>query len=106
MHFKNTCSPIYQGVILVKTITKSKKMEKKKINFSDIKGMLSKDQMKSIKGGSIGDPSCAHPAKNCSYTDGYGHVQTSGVCGSYESNCACFSTINPGFMYFNGTCTH
>jgi len=79
-------------------------MEKKKINFSNIKGMLSNDQMKSIKGGSVGDPVCGG-AKPCNYTDAYGTPQT-GKCGSYELTCACYSTINPGYMYFNGSCTH
>lgn len=34
-------------------------MEKKKIGFSDIKSMLTRDQMKQIKGGSGGNPNCA-----------------------------------------------
>ncbi|WP_158994696.1 hypothetical protein [Mucilaginibacter sp. L196] len=71
-------------------------MEKKKINFSDIKGMLSKDQMKSIKGGSAGDPGCG---TSCTvYLNGGG--QTGGVCGTWDNQCACFSSVSPGYQQF------
>jgi len=52
-------------------------MEKKKINFSNIKGMLSNDQMKTIKGGSSGNLACGtwcwidhDPNGSCGYANG------------------------------------
>ncbi|WP_158994694.1 hypothetical protein [Mucilaginibacter sp. L196] len=68
-------------------------MEKKKINFSNIKGMLSNDQMKSIKGGSAGDPGCGTV---CTINLDNGRTEP-GICGTYESTCACFAT---GYIQF------
>jgi len=80
-------------------------MEKKKINFSDIKGMLSKDQMKSIKGGSIGDPSCGGDTLCTYFANG---VAKTGECGSYGTPtnfvCVCYSPT-PGYMNFDSSCT-
>ena len=55
-------------------------MEKKKINFSNIKGMLSNDQMKSIKGGST--TSCGTYCYILDYAPG--------TCGNYYGTCMCF----------------
>ena len=63
----------------------------KKVNFSDIKGMLSKDQMKTIKGGST-PQSCGTSYKNpqtyqlgyCTTTNGY-------VGGQPATICVCFA---------------
>jgi len=64
-------------------------MEKKKINFSNIKGMLSNDQMKSIKGGSVGDPGCGN---KCYITLPDGNREQIGTCGTFEGTCACFTS--------------
>jgi len=83
MHFKNTCSLIHQGVVLVNK-QKSKQMEKKKINFSNIKGMLSTDQMKRIKGGST-PKTCGSICHSVSYQQGYCITYSN----TYESQCMC-----------------
>jgi len=70
-------------------------MEKKKTSFGNIRGMLSNDQMKAIKGGSAGDPGCG--PTNCSINRGNGVIEKIGACGTYEGTCACFAT---GYIQF------
>lgn len=62
MHFENVCRfeirvcpVIYFEILIIKI------MEKKKTVFGDIKSILTRDQMKQIKGGS-GGGCCAHTA--------------------------------------------
>ena len=73
-------------------------MEKKKISFSNIKGMLSNDQMKSIKGGSAGDPGCG---TSCQINLDNNNYEI-GICGTYEGLCACFATGYTQFSPTNG----
>jgi len=71
-------------------------MEKKKISFHNIKGMLNNDQMKSIKGGSAGTPGCG---TSCTVAL-IGGGTTSGICGTWSGGCACFSSVSPGYMQY------
>lgn len=64
----------------------------KKINFSDIKGILSRDEMKQIKGGSKGDPRCSQVA--CFAPDAFPSPIGNGTCGTPFENqevCVCYN---------------
>ena len=69
-------------------------MEKKKINFNNIKGMLSNDQMKTIKGGSSGNAACG--------TWCWVGNNPNGSCGYYNSVCACFGQGGTTIVYGGG----
>ena len=58
MHFCNTCRLNTGAWFRYISELNSKKMETKKVFFSNIKGMLSRDQMRQIKGGSGGGSDC------------------------------------------------
>ncbi|WP_158994688.1 hypothetical protein [Mucilaginibacter sp. L196] len=65
-------------------------MEKKRINFNDIKGMLSNDQMKKIKGGSTPYPqSCGY----C-YDDGFIGM----ACTGFNNNTVCECPVGAPFI--------
>lgn len=71
----------------------------KKINFSDIKGILSRDEMKQIKGGSMGDHRCN--AWSCTSIGGYEPAIYNGVCGTAFENpnvCVCFNPATQAWL--------
>lgn len=86
MHFGNTCR-FKAGACPVILIIKI--VEKKKNVFGDIKSMLTRDQMKQVKGGSGGSGGCcAHNAdwtqSQCGYPDA-GQAQNAASSAAQQS---------------------
>lgn len=86
MHFDNTCR-FKAGACPVILIIKI--VEKKKNVFGDIKSMLTRDQMKQVKGGSGGSGGC------CAHTEGW----TSSRCDYPDATSAQYAASSAAITY-------
>jgi len=78
-------------------------MEQKKHFFADIKSMLSRDQMKQIKGGSQGNPVCGTTCSGYDYQTQFTFI---GTCGSVDPGvCGCYNSAF-GFAVTSQDCIY